>query len=229
MQQLTNRGISLGAHAGKVLLLNVVASRLSTYTARDRGITARGTVRLPPRTINDRYVVRRAPAVARARTTEEKSHRAGTCASSICRKCTTLSTESCAVGEVLTQALAYQARCLQLSAISSKKVCRLAIRITAKSARIGLMSRRGCGKAAVRAYHRSLLLLLNVFYAAALHVVYRYASAKTMPIARDSVQLSDAGVVSEQRRAGQSSWHACEGLHGACCTPMTQEYCLEVG
>ena len=60
------RGISLVAHAGKVLL-NVVASHLSTCCEAE-GIVPEATARLPSRTINGRHAVRRAPA-ARARTT----------------------------------------------------------------------------------------------------------------------------------------------------------------
>ena len=65
-----DRGISLDAHAGKVFL-KIVASRLwQTTAARSEGLLPEEQlVRLPPRTIDDRYVVRLAP-VTRARTTE---------------------------------------------------------------------------------------------------------------------------------------------------------------
>ena len=63
------RGSSLVAHAGKVLL-NTVLSRLGNYRENEGINTPGETARLPPRTINDRYAVRRAP-IARARTTEE--------------------------------------------------------------------------------------------------------------------------------------------------------------
>ena len=63
-----HRGVALVTHGGKSVVEN---RRVSPYQLlRVRGNTTGGTVRLPPRTINDRQGVRRAP-VARARTTEE--------------------------------------------------------------------------------------------------------------------------------------------------------------
>ena len=64
----TCRGVSLVAHAGNILL-KIVASRLSNYCETEE-LLPEEQGGFPPRTINDWYVVRRAP-VPRAQRTEE--------------------------------------------------------------------------------------------------------------------------------------------------------------
>ena len=103
------------ARAGKVVGEN---RRVPPWQLlRDRGITPRGTERLPPRTINHRYVVRRATVLqelGRQRITPlhvplidlQKAY------VRLCRP-------KAAVGRC-SHALAYQPRCLQLSAISTE-------------------------------------------------------------------------------------------------------------
>ena len=167
MQQLQRD--ALIASAGN-MWLKIVASRLSNYCETE-GIfpEEQQSVRLPPRTINDRYAVRRA-LVARARTTEESPPGVHALHIRLCRS-------RAAVGRS-SHALAYQPRCLYLSAISSKTCALACVRMTA-STRNDFMSRRGCGKAAC--YHHYCCSIPWYIFRCVTRRTGIYASAKRKP------------------------------------------------
>ena len=195
MQQLQRD--ALIASAGK-MWLKIVASRLSNYCETE-GIfpEEQQSVRLPPRTINDRYAVRRA-LVARARTTEESPPGVHALHIRLCRS-------RAAVGRS-SHALAYQPRCLYLSAISSKTCALACVRMTA-STRNDFMSRRGCGKAAC--YHHYCCSIPGIFFAA-LHVVLVFTLQQKGNHAKSQGIWLNSTAMEESDHRSWSRWHASE-------------------
>ena len=136
----------------------------------DRGTTPGGTVRLPPP--RDQRLI--CSSCAGCKSLNNRGKPPCTCESSICRKRTNLSTESCFGG--YSKRFGIPTKMLTNIRKFHDGIYGLAFVWMTSSSRNGLMSRRGRGKAACCRSYRS-----NVLFAAALHaVLIRFSEHEVM-------------------------------------------------
>ena len=171
----------------------------SQHLLRGRGTTSRGRVRLPPRTVNDKNVVRRA-AVAGALTTGATPPRL--CASSICIKRTTLSTVNCC---------GRHTRTLWRTNQDTET-----IRIFHDGMRARIRSDNGANSEwfdVTKGLRQGCVLsplLFNVFFAAAIHVVLacpRRSHCKVFGPIQRSWSSSSGGSLARRAHANGCMWH----------------------